>query len=145
VLHGVGAIRAPALRQLVGCDRIVALAELLQGVTYSKIGRRERVRVPERPHGNVLGGPGADSGKFEQSTARLDAVRSGVDHEIALGQRRHQSSECALTRGGHRCLAKVRRRESRRGRKAMGHPAARLLELLAAERDQATGQSRGGT
>ena len=112
-------------------------------MTHAQIGGQEGIRVAQRPHGDVLRGPGADARQGEQPGPRFVSVGARVEHQVAARQRLRESEQSAAARGGHRQLGGVDAGQGRgRGERAR-HGADRPRHRRSVVAHQPAGQ-RGG-
>ena len=110
----VGAPRAPAFGSAGGSRRRAVGAECPQRVAHADVGGEEHVRVAERPHGHVAGGPGADARERLQRGDGVLPVAAGVERKVTGREPLARVDECPAPGPGHRQRRRVQPGEHRR-------------------------------
>lgn len=91
MLHRIRTVRSPALSRGFGGRRPSIVSKLFQRAANAQVAGQESVGIAQRAHGDVLAGPGADTGERKQQTTRVIARGAGIEDELATRERRHQS------------------------------------------------------
>src|SRR5687767_7294249 len=125
----VGAPRAPRLgvrragRSSARTHRVLAV-QPRERVADAGVAREEDVRVAERPHGDVAGGPLPDSGDRRELLARFVRIRAGVEDQLAGGGEARDLDQSTGTAAWHRKRLGVDPGQDVRAGKAAGERVA---------------------
>ncbi len=86
---------------------------------HPDVPRQEHVRVRQRPHPDVSGGPRPDPRQRQQPGANLVPVRAGIEADVTASQRGSQRDQRPPPRQRHRQRGRVEAGDRRRVRKDM--------------------------